>query len=485
VADDAISEALGAKKAFAGEVNPDEFVNVSKFALDPSGEARLRGEVDRVVREKGLAPKQKITWEETKALASSMGLDKIDGKVGRLDGPKMLAIRNIVSQNVEALDGLYKKVNGGGIDVGERGAVDGQIAVLEKQNDALLSRFVKARSQTGRDLNNLKILANRTMDPVIWRTKAENLVKQGGKVLSPEQRMTIDRLTNTGDRQGLVKYIASLRPTSVGEKLTTVWKAGLLTAPPTHLANIMGNVGMAALETAKDLPASIVDRVLSVATKQRTKSFSVARTARATLTAAKDRSQGSGLHAKGVQRWMTRSGEVGQFPTSTDVRQPDRSTATRRASSGRWKPRTGFFKSIAYQRSLSEQLALNGGKMTDEIALQAVHDGRGRHLPGPRGAVRARSRGEVADQEVPQGGGRSRSDRPVHPYPRQRGQPGGGVFPARLPQVRKRHGEHGPGLGSWPRPRCAHSRRPHPKPQAEPPRVPRRSSPATTSPSMG
>jgi hypothetical protein len=48
------------------------------------------------------------------------------------------------------------------------GEVDGQIAVLEKQNDALLSRFVKARTQTGRDLNNLKILASRTMDPVTW-----------------------------------------------------------------------------------------------------------------------------------------------------------------------------------------------------------------------------------------------------------------------------------------------------------------------------
>jgi hypothetical protein len=33
-----------------------------------------------------------------------------------------------------------------------------------------------------------------------------------------------------------------------------------------------------------------------------------------------------------------------------------------------------IFRSMALQRSLSEQLALNGGKMTDEIALQAVHD---------------------------------------------------------------------------------------------------------------
>jgi hypothetical protein len=212
VADDAISEALGAKKAFAGEVNPDEFVNVSKFAFDPSGEARLRGEVERVVREKGLAPKQKITWEETKALASSMGLDKIDGKVGRLDGPKMLAIRNIVSQNVEALDGLYKKLNTGGLDRGAMGEVDGQIAVLEKQNDALLSRFVKARTQTGRDLNNLKILASRTMDPVTWLTKAQNLVEQGGRGLSPVERQTITDLTKSGDRGQLVKYIAGLRP---------------------------------------------------------------------------------------------------------------------------------------------------------------------------------------------------------------------------------------------------------------------------------
>jgi hypothetical protein len=83
VADDAISEALGAKKAFAGEVNPDEFVNVSKFALDPSGEARLRGEVDRVVerrvwprsrRSPGRRPRPSpARWGSTRSTARWVG----------------------------------------------------------------------------------------------------------------------------------------------------------------------------------------------------------------------------------------------------------------------------------------------------------------------------------------------------------------------------------------------------------------------------
>jgi hypothetical protein len=129
---------------------------------------------------------------------------------------------------------------------------------------------------------------------------------------------------------------------------------------------------MAALETAKDLPASIVDRVLSFATKQRTKSFSVARTARASLTAAQSReSRKRSLHSRVSP--LDDALSKYDLPKRTTFGNPILDGYTQDVISARWKPRTGSSKSMAYQRALSEQLALNGGKMTDEIALQAVH----------------------------------------------------------------------------------------------------------------
>jgi hypothetical protein len=96
-----------------------------------------------------------------------------------------------------------------------------------------------------------------------------------------------------------------------------------------------------------------------------------------------------------------------------------------------------IFRSMALQRSLAEQLALNGGKMTDEIALQAVHDAEVATFQDHGACPNSRRGAKSRIKKYPKVKQRSKRDRPVHPYPRQRGQPGGGVFPARLPQVRR------------------------------------------------
>lgn len=373
VAKGAIEEALAARRPpSTAPVNPDEFVNVSKFALDPSGEMRLRHEVERVVRREGMAPKTKVTWEETRVLAKSIGIDDLQGQqVGRLDGPHMLAIRNLVSRNVDGLTVLYRKIATEAADPGVRRQVENQIAVLEHQNDALLARFVKARTQTGRDLNNLKILANRNMDPVTWLTKAENLVQQGGRGLTPAERQHITQLVQGGDRGQLVKYVASLRPTSLGEQVASIWKAGLLTSPTTHAANILGNVTMAALETAKDAPAAMLDRLLSLGTGQRSKAFSPIRTLHASWQGAKMGASEAKLVLHGVPledalaKW--------DLPKGTHFNNPILDAYVNGVFRS-LEAEDRIFRGMALHRSLAEQLKVSGGQMTDAIALQAVRD---------------------------------------------------------------------------------------------------------------
>lgn len=260
----------------AADVDPDEYVNVAKFALDPAGETRLREEVARVIQEQGLAPKERITHARTQRIARrierELGLDPEALRTdGRLSGPEMLAVRNLVNRNIGELDRLARIAVDGSQSAEAATHAQRMINALEAQNEGLLSRFIRARSQTGRDLNNLKILAHSSLEPVVWHAKAARLL---GETRLPEGvRTEINRLIHAGDRKGLVRYVSGLRKASAGEKAVTLWKAGLLTGPPTHFANIIGNTTMAALETAKDAPATVLDALFSLATGQRTKAF--------------------------------------------------------------------------------------------------------------------------------------------------------------------------------------------------------------------
>ena len=59
-------------------------------------------------------------------------------------------------------------------------------------------------------------------------------------------------------------------PSSIADKAVTIWKAGLLTSLRTQERNILGNTIHGIAEIAKDLPASVADRLLSAKTGKRT-----------------------------------------------------------------------------------------------------------------------------------------------------------------------------------------------------------------------
>lgn len=266
------------------DIDPEEFVNVSKFDLDDeAAEERLKQEVVRVVEDQGLNPKEVVPWSRTKAMATrrakEMGLDASDVdesllKRNRLSGVEMLAIRNVVSGNIEELETLSRQLakkigpDGEDLSVGEIEQLGIRIARIQKTNDKLLDQFIRARSQTGRDLNNLKILANRTLDPVVWGANAQ---KAHGAPLSDEAKAELKRLLAKGDRKELVEFVAGLRKAPLWQKVMTFIKAGWLTSPTTDLANLGGNTVMATILTARDVPAFFGDVLLASATGVRTK----------------------------------------------------------------------------------------------------------------------------------------------------------------------------------------------------------------------
>lgn len=73
--------------------------------------------------------------------------------------------------------------------------------------------------------------------------------------------------------QKLQDYVKAVVPTPLIKKITTVWKAGLLTGLKTSGLNIFSNLSHSTSEVLKDVPAAIVDSVASLFTGKRTKTF--------------------------------------------------------------------------------------------------------------------------------------------------------------------------------------------------------------------
>jgi hypothetical protein len=71
--------------------------------------------------------------------------------------------------------------------------------------------------------------------------------------------------------QKLQEYIQNIIPSSIKDKVLTVWKAGLLSSPTTHLKNISANAFFAGAEALKDLPATAIDRMVALISKRVTK----------------------------------------------------------------------------------------------------------------------------------------------------------------------------------------------------------------------
>lgn len=255
----------------AAEIDPADHTNLGKWTLDPDGEEALKREVQRVAHEQGLDPKRKITWEETRAKARALGVnpEALGHLPGRMNGAELLAIRNVVQANVERLVTIERELTGAAPADDRRELLERLRAAIEGQNDRLLGRMIRERSRAGRDLNNLRILAESTDDPVFWLARAKQQL--GDRPLTDETRAELLALLNAGNKAGLAKKVADLRQRSVADKLLTLWKAGMLTAPTTHIANVTGNALMQGLEVAKDVPAALADAMLATVTGRRTK----------------------------------------------------------------------------------------------------------------------------------------------------------------------------------------------------------------------
>lgn len=263
-------EPLGTAYAAPIDAGSDpRLANIKKLNLSPESEQKVRDAYQRL----GL-DKRTVTFDEMRESAAELGINPgaLLGKAGRLRGDEVLAIRDVISQNARRMVELGQQRTKALTDEARR-VIDVDIAFLSEETDQFLKRYSTERTRAGRDLSALRILARDSMDPGVWLAQAQRVKRE--LPLSSDEALQISALATKNDRDGLIRYVSSLHETSTLDKTLAIWKAGLLTSLQTTGVNMAGNLAMGVAETVKDVPATMIDAVISaVRGTERTKALS-------------------------------------------------------------------------------------------------------------------------------------------------------------------------------------------------------------------
>lgn len=113
----------------------------------------------------------------------------------------------------------------------------------------------------------------------IHSAKIPELTGEQTKIIA-DKVAALDGLANGSREKNIAlnelnKTINSFIPSSITDKAIAVWKAGLLTSFRTHERNFLGNLIHGTAEVAKDPFAVAADKVMSLKTGERTKTFTL------------------------------------------------------------------------------------------------------------------------------------------------------------------------------------------------------------------
>lgn len=183
------------------------------------------------------------------------------------------------------------------------------------------------------------------------------------------QKMKAGRERNIASND-LINEINNLIPSSVVDKGIAVWKAGLLTSLRTQERNLFGNSVQALAETAKDIPASIADQVMSLATGKRSMTFTTKGSGAGTvkgLSAAKDMLARGYDPEESIAKYDVRHITWGNNPIEQGLKHY--TNVVFRTLGASDKP----FWNAAFARSLYDQAgaeAINAGKRGDKAFIE-------------------------------------------------------------------------------------------------------------------
>lgn len=259
-------------------------LKTGKRTLDPSkyGEdALIQETISKNFDALGLGDYKVRTWEDVSEAARIMGTD-VEGFIKMVRrGPRtdveFAAVRSAIKNKVKESLEIAKKLDDITITPRQAEALGEDLAQIEKDINSLYAKEVLGGTEIARALAIRRMIAKDITTPEYWvQIVARELRRAGftGKNLTDEiisSTAEIRRLLALGDRDGLSAFITSKKYNTTAEKVVTVWKAGLLTLPTTHLANILGNTTFGVLERVSEKVTASLDKLVSLATgKERT-----------------------------------------------------------------------------------------------------------------------------------------------------------------------------------------------------------------------
>lgn len=175
-----------------------DLLNVAKLNLaDESGQARIAQQLEqyrslRDSNKQSFADADVNRAQIVKELTGGDPLALAPDKAKRLSGEELLARRDVVSQNDDLIGSLSKQIESRTLSPDDHQAAVEAVSKAVAQNDALLSDLVTGSSQKGRDLNLLRRIANRDLDPATWLVQAKRML--GDRPLTDDAMATVRKL---------------------------------------------------------------------------------------------------------------------------------------------------------------------------------------------------------------------------------------------------------------------------------------------------
>lgn len=241
-------------------MNPGRYINRGKWNLTPGGMERLEANVARAIHENGLDPKAVITWQEIKDGATAMtgeAVDDLKFKAGTLTSVEYKAAHEAAQEMVEEASRLEVQLNpppGSSAAVltpEQQADIRQQIMALDKDSRDLLAVLMPSRSQKGRDLNYLKMIARQGFGIDYWTARATRLT--GGALSEAEYARIRSAVAagleaeNTGNQAGaiaarreLAQVMARLERSPFATFVSSLGKANMLTGVGTFTMNFLG-----------------------------------------------------------------------------------------------------------------------------------------------------------------------------------------------------------------------------------------------------
>lgn len=406
---DKVSAGIERKPPFAGAVDAEDYMNISRFSDDPNVQQRLLNATEEAVRQTtmDLRAPANMTINGTRfrkgdlldresldhvraAAAADYGIDPADvatrtangERIGRVD---MLRVKTAIDGVLEDENQLLLRISDPNKYTADEIAT-AKIALerVQKERDVLINTFTKQGTETARDLNAMKIGALKSGDPTVWAVRLQQLAK---RPLTDSEKIATRIAADNKDIDGLISLAQQVQKSTWQEKVATWVKAGMLMSPKTHIANILGNTTMQGLESAKDIPAAVFDKLLSIQTGIRTKDFNAAASAKSSLRGAVE-SKKAVMRALRGQKDLS-AGLDGVREVTYDSAIANLITKGVFRSLG---AADEFFKSVSFARSIDEQARiiakaerLSGDALaervaqlrsapTDEMAMRAGSD---------------------------------------------------------------------------------------------------------------